>query len=768
MLKAPIPNDEKQRLDNLKMYNILDSGVEREFDDVTTLASQICQTPISVISLVDADRQWFKSTVGLDAMQTDRNLAFCGHAILGRDVFVVPDALKDERFADNPCVTEEPAIRFYAATPLISSEGYALGTLCVIDRVPRQLSHVQIQALTILGRQVVNLINLRRVVSISRTAEAEIKLIANRLSLATQSARIGVWDWDLKTNILTWDATMFEHYGLIPTPDSRLEYSVWSSTVVAEDLARQESILRDTVARKGRSEREFRIRRGDGSLRVIHAAEVVVLDEHQKPSRVVGVNRDVTEARETEAKIRHISLHDALTGLPNRLLFADRVDQALLRLKRDPAAHFAVMFVDLDRFKVVNDGVGHAAGDVLLKTIATRLLGCLRRNDSVSRPIQENVDANAPIGLAGEHTVARMGGDEFTLILDGLGRPADAAIVAQRVLNAISQPITFNGHEMRMTASIGIVNANLSYLNAQELLRDADSAMYVAKSTGKARYVVFDSTMREAAVSRMELEADLRIALERNELLLHYQPILSMRTRELNGFEALVRWPRVDKRGNVTMINPADFIPMAEDTGLIVPLGNWVLRAACQQMVAWKQAQPVARDLTIAINVSGKQLVDDSYVKHLRLVLEETQLDPELICLEITESVLMDERNDPANKLSELKAVGVLLAMDDFGTGHSSLSCLHRFPIDVLKVDRSFVQNMKGQPHAASVVEAVIKLAHKLGLEVVAEGVERPEQLALLHSLGCNLMQGYLFSKPLTAEAAGLFMVNSRVWCNAI
>jgi PAS domain S-box-containing protein len=767
MLKPPVPRDEKQRLENLKLYNILDSGAEKEFDDVTLLASQICQTPISLISLIDQQRQWFKSAFGLNVSQVDRNLAFCGHAILGSDVFIVPDALKDERFADHPCVTQQPAIRFYAATPLISSEGYALGTLCVIDRVPRELSSTQIQALTILGRQVVSLINLRRAVSISRAAEAEIKLIANRLSLATQSAKIGVWDWDLKSNVLTWDATMFEHYGLKQSPDSRVEYSVWSSAVVPEDLARQESILRDTVARRGRSEREFRIRRGDGKVRVIHAAEVVVLDDQHKPARVVGVNRDVTDAREAEAKIRHMSLHDALTGLPNRLLFVDRVDQALLRLKRDPAAHFAVIFVDLDRFKVINDGVGHAAGDELLKTIANRLMACLRRTDSLSRPIAGNSDAHAPLGDAGPHTVARMGGDEFTLILDGLRRPADATIVAERLLTAIAQPINFNGHEMRMAASIGIVNASASYENSQELLRDADSAMYVAKSTGKARYVVFDSTMREAAVSRMELEADLRLALEQGQLTLHYQPVLSIKTRELKAFEALVRWPRADKLGNRTMVPPENFIPMAEDTGLIVPLGNWVLRAACQQMAAWKQTHPLAAQLTIAINVSGKQLVDHSYVKNLRRVLQETRLDPKSICLEITESVLMDERNDPAEKLAELKAAGVLLAMDDFGTGYSSLSCLHRFPIDILKVDRSFIQNMKSQPHAASVVEAVIKLAHKLGLEVVAEGVEMPEQLALLHSLGCNLMQGFLFSEPLTADAAGRLMLKRRAWSKA-
>jgi PAS domain S-box-containing protein len=759
MLKSPIPIDEKRRLENLRMYNILDSGAEREFDDLTLLASQICQTPISIISLIDADRQWFKSVVGIKLSQTGREMAFCGHAIVGTGVFIVPDTLKDERFADNPYVIQAPAIRFYAGAPLVSAEGFSLGTLCVTDRVPRQLSEYQIRSLEILGRQVVSLLKLRRAISLSHAAEAEVSLIANRLSLATQSAKIGVWDWNLETNTVTWDATMFEHYGLKPTADWSVKYSAWTDTVMPEDLARQESILRDTVARHGRSEREFRIRRGDGSLRVLHAAEAVVLDESGKARRVVGVNQDVTESRQAEARIRHMSLHDSLTGLPNRILFADRVDQALLQFKRDPTRHFAVLFIDLDRFKVINDGIGHEAGDVLLKTISTRLLNCLRSTDSLSRPNGIETDGANEIDDSNGHTLARMGGDEFTLILSPIQSTGDATLVAQRVLDIISQPITFGGHEMKMTASIGVVNETTSYASSQELLRDADSAMYRAKNSGKNRYAIFDSTMHEAAVSRILLETDLRLALEQNQLILHYQPILSLAAQQVRGFEALIRWPHIDSEGNVRMISPTEFIPIAEDTGLILHLGSWVLEKACQQMALWKRKHPAAKDITIAINVSAKQLVDDSFIDHLRNVLQQTGLDPKSIRLEITESVLMDDRHDPLTKLANLKATGVLLAMDDFGTGHSSLSCLHRFPIDILKVDRSFVQNMNGERHAAAVVKAVISLAHNMAMTVVAEGVELPEQMALLRSLDCDLVQGFLFSRPLTAEGAEQFLV---------
>jgi PAS domain S-box-containing protein len=746
--------DEKQRLENLRMYNILDSGAEREFDDITLLASRICQTPISVISLVDADRQWFKSSVGLGGLRTDRESAFCSHAILGSDVLVVPDALKDERFADNPNVFQDPAIRFYAGTPLVSSEGFALGTLCVIDRVPRQLSKDQIQSLEILGRQVVSLLNLRRAIAKSIAAEAEVNLIANRLSLATQSAKIGVWDLDLESKVSTWDATMFEHYGVSPTADGRVEYSVWAGALRPEDLAEQEAILADTIARRGRSEREFKIRRGDGSMRVIHAAEAVVLDQNKKPTRLVGVNQDVTESRQAEERIRHMSLHDSLTGLPNRQLFADRVDQALLRFKREPSRHFAVLFIDLDRFKVINDSMGHTAGDALLKTIAARLLACVRTTDTVSRAGGDQSAGEAASHDSNGLIVARMGGDEFTLILDGLKQPDDANDVARRVLNVISEPILFDGHEMRMTASVGIVNANSSYDSSQELLRDADAAMYAAKNAGKDRYVIFDRAMHEAAVCRLKLERDLRLALDRNELRLHYQPLFWVATRRLKGFEALIRWPRVDAQGNIRMTSPGEFIPIAEDTGLITPLGNWVLKEACRQMSTWKEKYPAAAEATMAVNVSGKQLVDYSFVEHLRQVLHETNVDPKLIRLEITESVLMDDLNSPLEKLSALKAVGVLLAMDDFGTGYSSLSCLSRFPIDILKVDRSFVQNINRKRHGSAVIAAVINLAHNMGMKVVAEGVETPEQIALLQSLGCDSAQGYLFSKPLTPDAA--------------
>ncbi len=303
--------------------------------------------------------------------------------------------------------------------------------------------------------------------------------------------------------------------------------------------------------------------------------------------RVVIAHENVTQRRLAEEQLRHISLHDVLTGLPNRAMFEDRVDQALRRLKRDPSRHFAVLFIDLDRFKVINDSMGHAAGDVLLKNIAERLQACLRDTDSLGR-VTNLREIQLPTADLNSHTVARMGGDEFTLVLEGLKNPLDVVVVAERLLAAVSRPVDFCGRQMTTTASIGIVSGTVSYSNSQELLRDADAAMYRAKADGKARFALFDSTMHSAAVQRMHMESDLRRAIDNGELVLHYQPIVSLPSGKLTGFEALIRWNRTDENGNLTLVSPAEFIHIAEDTGLIIQLGEWVLKEACRQMVNWK------------------------------------------------------------------------------------------------------------------------------------------------------------------------------------
>jgi diguanylate cyclase (GGDEF)-like protein/PAS domain S-box-containing protein len=467
------------------------------------------------------------------------------------------------------------------------------------------------------------------------------------------------------------------------------------------------------------------------------------------PVRVVVAHENVTERRIAEDRLRHDSLHDALTGLPNRALFADRVERCIERARRSPHYEFAVLFLDLDRFKVINDSLGHAAGDQLLTTVAGRLQHCLRATDCVTRPL--DADTSHP------HTVARLGGDEFTILLDDLHGPDDAARIAERILRTVTQPMQFGTHEVTTTASVGIVpsgGGNGRYTSAKDLLRDADTAMYRAKAAGKARYAVFDSTMHDSAVARLQLESDLRRAVERNELVLHYQPIVSLQTRdrELEGFEALVRWRREGK-----LVSPADFIPIAEDTGLIVPIGAWVLREACRQLAAWRSQYPHL-PVSMSINLSRRQLPDPALVPLLNQVLLETGVDPHLVKLEITESVIMDDSNAANKVLAAIKETGVRFSMDDFGTGYSSLSCLHRFPIDVLKIDRAFLSNIGERRNAAAVVQAIVSLAHSMGMKVVAEGLETAEQLAFLQPLACDYGQGYLFSRPLPADAAERFL----------
>jgi diguanylate cyclase (GGDEF)-like protein len=454
--------------------------------------------------------------------------------------------------------------------------------------------------------------------------------------------------------------------------------------------------------------------------------------------RCVVAERDA--ARE---QLAHHAQHDALTGLPNRALLIDRIDRCLRRARRAGTC-FALLFLDLDRFKLVNDSLGHAAGDQLLRTVTERLTRTVRDTDTVAPPPAQSV--------------ARLGGDEFTVLLDDLAQPADALRVAERLLNVIRQPLAFEGREVFTTASIGVVLAGPDYDSARDVLRDADVAMYRAKADGKNRCVLFDATMHQQAVARLELESNLRRALERGELLLHYQPIVSMATRDLDGFEALIRWKRDEQ-----MISPAQFIPVAEDTGLILPIGRWVLEEAVRQLAAWRDAAPDALPITISVNVSRKQLADPDLVAHARAVVENYNVDPAQVKLEVTESVVMENGDAARQKLKELREIGFRFAMDDFGTGYSSLSCLHQFPIDVVKLDRSFIQHFAGRRDAAAVIHSVITLAHNLGISVVAEGLETAEQAALLEELDCDLGQGYLFAKPLPADEAQKLLVRPPI-----
>ena len=425
--------------------------------------------------------------------------------------------------------------------------------------------------------------------------------------------------------------------------------------------------------------------------------------------------------------------HDPLTGLPNRVLFRERLDRCVELSKRRNRFDYAVLFLDLDRFKVVNDSLGHAVGDELLVLVAARLGTCVRKTDLVSR--------NDP-----EETIARVGGDEFTVLLEDLKDPADAVRVAERIRQEVGKPCAIGGHEIFPAASLGVVTGSPE-ATAEELLRDADAAMYRAKCAGM-RIAVFDPTLHDEAMARLRLESDLRRAIEREEFTLAYQPIVSLGSRQLIGFEALVRWAPAGK-----VISPQQFIPIAEDTGLILPIGSWVLRKACEQLREWQIRHPHAR-ITMSVNLSPRQLNDPTLLTQLRQVLTDTKIRPGSLKLEITETVMMSDPPAVRELFAQIKTMGVAIQMDDFGTGYSSLSCFHQFPIDGLKIDRSFVSNMSERKDYAAVVQAIISLAHNLGVQVVAEGLETLDQVMLFQALECDFGQGYFFDQPLTADEA--------------
>jgi diguanylate cyclase (GGDEF)-like protein len=455
----------------------------------------------------------------------------------------------------------------------------------------------------------------------------------------------------------------------------------------------------------------------------------------------LDLRREVIIRRDTQEALVHITLHDELTGLPNRAYLSEKLRNAITRAQRDPTAQFAVLFLDLDRFKIVNDSIGHHGGDGMLVAVAERLAGALRPED----------------------TVARMGGDEFAILIEGLSGSDDARIVAERIQLALSRPIDLGGYEVFTSASIGIVLSSSSSLateHPEHLLRNADMAMYRAKSVGPSNHALFDRAMHRDALARLQLETDLRHALERNEFRLVYQPVISLRTGRIAGAEALLRWQHPE-RG---LVPPADFIPLAEDTGLIVPIGEWVLREACRQVQHWKSLDPRDVPLTLAVNLSIKQFAKPGLDERLAEVLAETGLAPERLALEVTESIVIDQPDATTVLLASLKGLGVKVHMDDFGTGYSSLSYLHQLPLDGLKVDRAFVSRMDHDERSRQLVHTVLQLARSIGLIAVAEGVTTQEQLAELRRLDCEFGQGYLFSTPLDPDAMADMVRAGPTW----
>jgi diguanylate cyclase (GGDEF)-like protein/PAS domain S-box-containing protein len=570
-----------------------------------------------------------------------------------------------------------------------------------------------------------------------KQARAALKESEERYALAARGSNDGLWDWNLSANVVhfspRWKAMLgYEEGEIGDRPEE------WFDRIHDADRERVKGDI--ATHQKGLTlhfESEHRVLHKDGSFRWMLSRGVAVHDASGNVVRMAGSQTDITEGK----------VSDPLTGLPNRLLFIDRVGRLVKQTKRHKDHLFVVLFMDLDGFKMINDSMGHLIGDQLLVGVADRLEKCLRSTDTVAR-------------LGETFTVARLGGDEFTVLLDHIKEPNDAKRAADRMMKALALPFILGGREVFTSVSIGIALSNPSYEQPEDILRDADTAMYRAKSLGKARYEVFDADMRASVLARLQLETDLRQALERGEFRNFYQPIVNLVSGETVGFEALLRWQH-PTRG---LLGPAEFIPVAEETGLIRELGWWNLREACLQISEWRAAIDAHSHLTISVNLSAKQFLQPNLVADISKLLRELALPPEALKLEITESTVMADPSSAVEMLQQIKSLGIRLAIDDFGTGYSSLSYLHRFPLDTLKIDRSFISGMGDDGEGMEIARTILPMANNLRLDVVAEGVETLQQVAMLKKLHCKYGQGFYFSKPLSAEGISALLAGGLTW----
>ena len=547
-----------------------------------------------------------------------------------------------------------------------------------------------------------------------------------RYYLAIEGVNDGIWDWDLKTNQIYYSPRWKAMLGYIDNEVANQPVE-WLKRIHTEDFHKVHDAL--TSHLQGHSQHfeiEYRIQHKNINYLWVLARGLVVRDNNGKPSRMAGSQTDITSRKRSEEKLLFDAFHDNLTGLPNRALFMDRLTQALERKKRRNDYKFAVLFLDLDRFKVINDSLGHPIGDKLLVICARILENSLRSID----------------------TVSRLGGDEFVLLLDDIKHIDYAQEVAERIQQAFRTPVPLDGHNVVVSASIGIVLSTLDHDNSDDILRDADIAMYKAKTLGRACHAVFETTMRQRMVTRLELENDLRVALDNQELQVHYQPIIAFKDWKILGFEALLRW-RHPIRGSIP---PKEFIPVAEETGLIDTLGMWVLRQACTQMQTWHRQYPIDPPLSIHVNISRKQFNQPDLVDNIQDILRETALDPCYLSLEITESLFVEYDEIFNETLARLTKLGIKLQIDDFGTGYSSFNYLQRLPISSIKIDSIFIAKMKFGNRHTEIVRSIVNMAHSLGMEAIAEGVETEEQVAQLQAVECNSGQGFYISRPVTGE----------------
>jgi diguanylate cyclase (GGDEF)-like protein/PAS domain S-box-containing protein len=581
-----------------------------------------------------------------------------------------------------------------------------------------------------------------RIRYILRANQAFSDLEKNRESLenAQRIAHLGSWEWELPRDTVRWSDETYRILGVAPGGVAP-SLSAFLYHVHPDDRHAIQESMRRLLKMREFVGQVVRIRRHDGSVRHAQLQGVRHLDSAGSVTRLSGTIQDVTEIKQAEERIRHLAYYDGITGLPNRQFFIERLQQALVHAKRYQRL-LGLLSLDLDQFKRINDTLGHSAGNELLLSVSQRLSDAVRAPDTFAHDGKETA-----FGRDVGSTVARLGGDEFSLLITELTHYHDAAKVARRLLEELRKPFRVAKQEVFVSVSVGLALYPLDGDDAETLIKNAGAAMHFAKDQGRDNYQFYSRAMNATALEKLSMEAQLRKALERDELLLHYQPKIRPKTGEIVGLEALIRW----KHPELGLVPPAQFIPLAEETGLIVPIGEWVLLNACRQNQDWQRLgyPPVH----VAVNIASLHFRQGTLGQSVATALQKSGLHPSWLELEVTESMLMDSAETTLATLSTLKGMGVRLAIDDFGTGYSSLSYLKRFPLDALKIDRSFVKDLPRDAEDAAIAKAIIAMAHSLKLEVVAEGVETAEQLAFLQQHGCDLVQGFLFGKPVAAAA---------------
>jgi diguanylate cyclase (GGDEF)-like protein len=741
----PVPKNEKERLDALRNLMILDTPREAALDALVQLACEIFNVPVGIISLVDSDRQWFKAAVGMDVRETKRRIAFCNFTLAEDRPLVVNDALNDPRFSGNPLVTGEPQIRFYAGVPLAISPGVNVGSLCIIDHQPREIDDNELRRLQYLGEIAVSLFGLHRIThevarrseNISQQADvisaqtAMLNRQKNILDRASGLAKLGAWEVDLRSGKIDWSEGMYALYEVDHTFDIQEDK-------VLEFYPQPDRDRFISVMEKSRKDNtsytfEGRMFTAKGRLRWMRVAGDVDI-EAGKAVRRVGLVQDITDEKAMVDHVRDLARRDELTGLLNR----KELGIALTNIAAVPATarkSVALLVFDIDNFKEVNDTHGHAAGDACLRHVARRL----------------------QIAGGDGCTIARLGGDEFAILLYG-DLSDTPELVAERIGSSVAMPLRWGGYSLQCTTSIGIaVRSKSADFEPDELIGEADLALYDAKASGRNCYRTFHLALQTASKERSKTVRDVRRALAIRHLELYYQPKMSLRDGRHLGFEALLRWNKAAQ----TVLAPGSFLAALEDPVLSKDIGDYVIASAISQAKSWKGRNvPFGH---IAVNLAASQFRDPNLAAHLIETMDTHGLDRSAIEVEVTENVFMStSSNSVLDACKAFKENGIRIAFDDFGTGFASLSHLRDFPVDIIKIDRSFISKLGHGDNTTAIVNAMVGLAHNLSMEIVAEGVETESQSDFLKAIGCDQAQGYLYGRPQPAATAIQSLMSSR------